>query len=232
MALVIKINKTAISSDCVTVTIADQTGNYDVTTNPSGYGAPNETRANLYIKLFVTLKTSAGDINITVPAYNENTASSWTVTISQDGWYEIFAFACRAWSNATTYSLGHIVYDAGTDKFYKSLQDTNLNHSVGDGAWWKEATIVQEFADAINAAQPNTYSSTDNVAELCNSGLCFARSISKSDCCNDCDPCVPQKHEKIRWKMEQVTILEAEAEFTKAQAIIETIQNICGCDTE
>ena len=49
MALILQVAKDSITSDCKTLAYSDHTGNYNVSTNPGGYGAPNETRANLYI---------------------------------------------------------------------------------------------------------------------------------------------------------------------------------------
>lgn len=47
--------------------------------------------------------------------------------------------AIIAWSSATTYALNDIVHNnvaTPNRKAYKSLQNTNLNHALSDGAWW------------------------------------------------------------------------------------------------
>jgi hypothetical protein len=228
MALELKIEKDSISSDCTTLTIKDNTGNYNVSTNPHGYGSPNETRANLFIKLFVTLKKTDGDEAQTIDAYDENTEDTWEIDITEDGYYEIFSFACKAWNSGTTYAAGHIVYSSGTDSFYKSLQASNTNHAVTDASWWEVTTDIDDFNDALDLVQPNTYGDIYNFAEVCNSNVCLARKMADGECC-DCDPSEVQDYEKIRWKLEQVEVNVALERFTKAQEIIETIQPICDC---
>src|SRR5690242_17243031 len=130
MALEISVAKASISKDCTTLTITDTTGSYDAVTNLTGYGVPNEVRSNLYNKLFLTLKKSTGDEPISIDAYDENTKSSWEIIINEDGWYEAYLFGCLVWGSGITYQLGYISYDLATDSYYKSLQDTNLNHAV------------------------------------------------------------------------------------------------------
>lgn len=226
MALEHKLAKGSISSDCITLTVSDDTGNYNVTTNPTGYGAPNETRANLYLKFFVTLRKSTGRESITVPAYNENTVTSWSVTIAEDGWYELYMFSCKAWSNAITYQLNYITYSASTDSYYKSIQGTNLNHAVSDTAWWEVTTDIDDFIAAINATQPDTYNVTKNIVELCRSRKCEGQMLLKAGC-DCCDECALQQYEKVRMKVESAGWAEALGSFTEAQEIVENINEIC-----
>lgn len=41
------------------------------------------------------------------------------------------------WDSGTTYYDGSIVTEVATGVLYRSIQDTNLNHAVSDGAWWE-----------------------------------------------------------------------------------------------
>lgn len=229
MALELKISKSSITSNCATLTIADTTGNYSAT-NTSGYGAPNEARANLYNKLFVTLKKSTGDVVIAIDAYDENTASSWTVDISEDGWYELYLFGCLAWGSGITYETDYITYDAATDTYYKSLQDSNTNNAVTDPAWWEAVDEVADFKAAIALDQPDTYAGFDDFVEKCNSTVCRARAWaqdsakerSTNSCCNGA-------YNEIDYQLAGAEINEAAEAFSKAQVNIETIQSLCGC---
>lgn len=226
MALKLKIQKDSITSDCKTVAISDATGSYNVTTNPEGYGAPNEARSNLYLKLMVHLRKSTGREIISVAAYNENTVSNWSVTISEDGWYELYLFGCKAWGSGITYQTGYITYDLSTDKFYRSLQNSNINHAVTDASWWAEATDIDHFTAAITAGQPDIYDDTDSFVELCVSRKCKAKAFLKAGC-DCCDECKLQEYEKIRLKIETAEILEADSNFAEAQRIVESLQAIC-----
>lgn len=226
MALELELTKDSISSNCLTLTVSDTTGDYNATTNPTGYGAPNETRANLYLKFFVTLRKSTGRESITVSGYNENTVTSWAVTIAEDGWYELYLFACKAWSSGTTYQLNYIAYDASTDAYYKSIQGTNLNHAVSDAAWWTVTADIDDFIAAINATQPNTYNVTKNIVELCQSRKCEGQMLLKAGC-DCCDDCFLKEYEKVRMKVESAGWAEALGSFTEAQEIVESLNEIC-----
>lgn len=233
MALTLVVQKKSISSDCGTLTIEDATGSYDVTDNPGGYGAPNETRANLYLKLIVTLKKTTGDETITVDAYDENTVTEWAITITEDGRYESFLFACLAWGSGITYELNYITYDASTDKYYKSLQNSNLNNAVTDPLWWEETEDIDDFIAAIDASQPDIYSDTENIIELCNSVVCKNRALTSVACCCN-DECTLQSYEKLRMLLEAAQIRDAQGSYNQAQEIIERIQTVCediDCET-
>lgn len=226
MSLVLVVTKTSISADGNTMVVTDSTGNYNVTTNPTGYGNPNETRANLYLKLIVNLVKSTGRNLITVPAYNENTASTWSITISEDGWYEIYMFGCKIYSGATTYGLGEITYDSSSDKFYKSLQAANLNNAVTDAAWWLATEDVEDFTAAVADGQADVYEATANTVQVYRSQLCEAQALKKANC-DSCDNCQLKDYEKIRMKIEAAGIEEALGNFSEAQEIVETLENIC-----
>lgn len=231
MALVMKVAKSSITADCTTLTIIDNSGDYSAVApvNLTGYGAPNETRANLYNKIFLTLKKSTGDVVIAIDAYNENTASSWDIVISEDGWYEAYLFGCLVWGSGITYQLNYIAYDVSTDTYYKSLQNSNTNNLVSDPAWWVATDKVADFKVAIAALQPDTYAGFDDFVELCNSVVCRSKAWaidsvkpkSTNNCCNNYD--------KIDFEVTGATINEAAEAFSRAQLNVEAIQSLCNC---
>lgn len=225
MALILAISKTSISTDGTTLVVTDTTGNYDVTTNPGGYGSPNETRANLYLKLFVSIRKSTGREYLTVPAYNENTATTWTITDTADGWHELYLFGCLAWGSGITYQVGYITYDAGTDAYYKSLQSTNLNNAVTDTAWWAVTTDIDDFSAAITLAQPDIYADTTNYIETITSQKGEAQMLLDAEC-DCCDECAMQDYERVRMKIEAAVINEGLGDYTGAQEIIESVEDI------
>ena len=226
MALVLAIERTSITADCGTVVNTDTTGNYNVTTNPTGYGAPNETRANLYIKFLVNLRKTSGREPITIAAYNDNTVTSWSYAITEDGWYEQYVFACLVWSAVITYAAGEIAYNVATDLYYKSLVAGNLNNAVTNAAFWKATEDVLDFAAAVALAQADVYEFTLNSLEVCRSRKCEGDMLVKA-LCDCCDECTLQEYEKVRMKLEAITYNEALGNYTEAQEILENVQRIC-----
>lgn len=231
MALVLKIEKSSISSDCLTIVYSDNTGSYNVTTNPSGYGAPNPARNTLYLKLFLTLKKTVGDEQITVPAYNENTVTQWSLTLSEDGYYEAYMFAALAYAGGTTYALADIVYDAGTDLFYKSLSAGNIGNAVTNATFWTAVTEVDELKAAIAASTTVGYAAVKEHIELCNSRICKTKAYLKED---GCDPCAMgnTRYNKIRNLIDGADINGSITAYSKAQVIVEEIQGQCDCIDE
>ena len=227
MALEILTEKDNISSDCGTILYKDNTGAYDVTTNPTGYGAPNATRASLYLKFFLTLKTTSGDEQITVPAYNANSVTQWSIPLTQDGYYEAYVFGTLVYAGGTTYALGSVIYHVGTNEFYKSLTAGNLGNAVTDVAFWAPVTEVDELKAAIAATQPNAYADVYEHIELCNSRVCKTKAYLKEENC-ECTPGA-SKYNKIRNLIDGADINGSIAAYARAQAIVEEIQGQCNC---
>ncbi len=229
MALQLVAVKTSITVDCSTVVITDDTGLYSNPNNLGGYGAPNQARGTLALFVALSVRESSGRVSLPIPSYNVFSASTWLVTIQEDGWYEIYFFGCLAWSSIITYALNYIAYDSGTNKFYKSIQAGNLNHVVTDTLWWTPTTDVDDFAAAINLVQADTYEATTNYVELCRSLKCEAKMLLKADCnCHENDGCKMQQYEKVRMKNESAAIQGATGNFSAAQILIEDVQSICG----
>lgn len=234
MSLQLKLTKTSTSSDCLTLIFGDTTGNYDVSINPGGYGAPNQARVTLNLLVLVNLRKSTGREPVVVPSYTKTTGASWTVSLNEDGWYEMYAFGCLAWGSGITYQLGYITYDLGTDTYYKSLQASNTNHAVSDASWWIATTDVDDFTIARALSQPDTYDVTLNEVEKCRSTKCWAKIFKKAGCCECEDACKLKDFTKVDLKLKACTVAEAERDYSGAQELIENLQllcedNDCGC---
>lgn len=230
MALVLKIEKDSISSDCLTIVYKDNTGNYNASTNVGGYGAPNETRANLYLKLFLTLKKTVGDEQITVAAYNENTVTQWSITLSEDGYYEAYMFGALAYAGGTTYALADVVYSAAQDAFYKSLSAGNVGNAVTNATFWTAVTDVDELKAAIAASTTVGYADVYEHIELCNSRICKTKAYLKEDGCDENPGTI--RYNKIRNLIDGADINGSISAFAKAQAVVEEIQGQCDCIDE
>ncbi len=66
----------------------------------------------------------------------------------------MFQLGVPEWIATETYYTGSIVQD-GTGVLYKSIQNTNLNHAVSDGAWWSAVvtTFTPTAANALAGSQ-------------------------------------------------------------------------------
>ena len=225
MALVLVLEKTSITSNCTTIVCTDITGNYSAT-NLTGYGAPNETRANLYLKFLTNLRKSTGREPITITAYNENTVTSWSFAITESGWYEHYLFGCKVWSAVISYAIGEIVYDVATDAFYKSVTAANLNNAVTNATYWTATVDVVDFTAAVALPQADVYQVTLNKVETCELRKCEGQMLLKAKC-DCCDECTLQEYEKVRMKLEAIVYQESLGNYTEAEEIVEDLLVVC-----
>lgn len=227
MALEIKPRRDSIASDLKSIVIKDETGVYDVTTNPTGYGAPNPTRVSLALKLFVKIDKTVGEEYNTVPAYNEFTADEWTIEITEDGIYKYYLIGTAGWDIVTTFALNDVIYYQVTDKFYKSIQAGNLNNVPTDTDWWEETEILEDFLDASNIPSTNVGLFVDNINNY--SLDCLAKRSIESIC--DCgSKKTKESYEELRNLVEGVTYLHGYGDYTKAQEAVELAQAKCDGD--
>lgn len=117
MALVV-VAETTFAEDLVVLT--DTTGAYNVTTNPTGYGAPNAAFAAYAHYAIIRKKNvdSVADEVLTLTAYNPITDTVFQAPRTTDGWYEGKKLTIPIWVTLTAYTsgtaaTGSIVYYSG-----------------------------------------------------------------------------------------------------------------------
>lgn len=106
------------------VTLVDQTGAYDATTNPGGYGSPNAAFGDFahYALLRKKNVNSVADALLTLASYDPLTATEFSTTRSVDGWYQGVKFNIPNWT-AGSYAAGSVVYKSGV--IYKANAPTS-----------------------------------------------------------------------------------------------------------
>lgn len=88
MALVQRFTITE-SQDGSIIYVNDATGDYDVTSNPGGYGGPNTERSNVALIIIGDYKASAGDTELTFDAYDPEVVTQFSVSnLDTDGYYQ------------------------------------------------------------------------------------------------------------------------------------------------
>jgi hypothetical protein len=110
-----------------TIDIVDTTGDYDVDSNPTGYGAPNPERTDLarYVSLQKKNVNDIDDGAITVNEYGDQ------FTRDRDGWFAAIMFSVIKWDSGTAFSVGTGDTDVAIVDYngvlYKAIQ-TGSNH--------------------------------------------------------------------------------------------------------
>lgn len=133
------------------VTLTNDTGDYNVSTNPTGYGTPNPAFAALAHYAIIRKKNvnDVADAVQSLTAYDEETAESFTCSRAIDGWYEGTLIDILIWT-AGTYASGYVVYYNGV--IYQSSTSTTGTPGVS-GDW----TVITDLEDIEDAATVYTY---------------------------------------------------------------------------
>lgn len=97
------------------VTLSDVTGNYNVTTNPTGYETPNAAFTDFarYVQITKKNVNDVDDVVLTLDSYNVLTATSFTADRDVDGWYEGKHVLITKWT-AGTYAENVVRYYSGS----------------------------------------------------------------------------------------------------------------------
>lgn len=131
MAIQYKLSTTPIfNSEGTTVTLTDETGIYNVSTNPGGYGTPNPARNTKAILLLPLYKKISGDLQATQNTYNPLTVSTFITDIPIDGWYQFKMFALDLLSSVdiNDEEAGDIFYNSDNNKIIRliDIEDEDL----------------------------------------------------------------------------------------------------------
>jgi hypothetical protein len=100
-------------------------------------------------------------INITSAKLNSSTADADSVA---------------AWAATTTYTSG--VEARGSDRIYKSLQSSNLNHPLTDAAWWQDVRAINKMAMFDTDVSSQTFGANGLVVELLTSPVDVCDSLA------------------------------------------------------
>lgn len=140
MAISIALRRGAISDDLTYFMVEDNTGTYDATSNPGGYGAPNPERSELalFIYGYKYHKETADSALEIVNNLDPENAASWQVMMSEDGYHYIRVVAVPLWNGTTEYILGELKFYA--TKFYKATQTSTNLDPVNNPDYWTEVT--------------------------------------------------------------------------------------------
>jgi hypothetical protein len=151
----------------------DETGDYNVSTNPGGYGSPNTARADLALILIAKYKATSEDIEIDANTYDPESVTQWTFeSLEGDGRYQFNVYSVARKTGAETPVTNDFVYDFTANELQRwngsswvaaensELEDNDVAHSTTE-----------------HAHIPDLYTAHNRIAELLVTGC----SVSRSD---------------------------------------------------
>lgn len=168
MSLVLALTKGSLSSDGTTLTITDDTGSYDASENPGGYGSPNEARADLALFLKAYNKRYDGedeiqDTELSISTYDPEDVSEWTLTMNEDGWIQATVYGLKLYDIATSFQISELTYDAATNQIRKISTKTG----VGPYTYTYEVVTEAALADDESVILFETIYNTYAIPGLC-----------------------------------------------------------------
>lgn len=95
MAITPSLTIAATTTDGDHFVISDDVGTYDVSTNPSGYGIPNELRTEFALMIVVSYKEYSDGELVDVPltvSYDPVSVADFTVPTLKDGYYYLTVY--------------------------------------------------------------------------------------------------------------------------------------------
>lgn len=130
--------------------LVESTGNYNVTTNPGGYGAPNPAYADYAHYAIIRKKNvnMVADSVLVIDAYNPLSALQFAATRTVDGWYEGVKLNILVWT-AGAYPLGTVRYRAGVIYQVINVAGTSAQPPSADWAAVTDLTTIETNASLL-----------------------------------------------------------------------------------
>jgi len=228
MALALNICQTARLADCSEFTLTDQTGDYNATTNPGGYGTPNEGRSTLALHI-LGYKYVEGATDEDITALLNNTdpenVTSWSVPNTADGYYYFDILAVDIWDASVSYVVGDLVEYQGT--YYKTLID-NLNSPPSDiNTDWEIITDLSEEISNTSLADYQRY----HMVNTCRVEYCYGNVVHDSNAicqgCQDCQGKILKLYQKLDVLFQSIFINIDQDNWTKADLEVRTMIGYC-----
>ena len=235
MALVINIVKDSINDSGTELYLTDATGAYEVSDNPGGYGTPNPERSEIALILIATNKRDGdnggeGDVECVVQDYNPVSASSFTVTLYKDGWYQIKTYGLRLYDVSTSFSLTEATYDVDTQTIRKILTKSGTGpytytYEVIEKEILTESSVITLYSAVLNTLVLEALckchaSATKNYAE----------SVDQTGSKTALDDNTEfRTYLKIDTYLKSIKYNFSFGSYTQAQLIVEQTEKICSC---
>ncbi len=124
MPLQLSLSRESLSSDFQNSYIHQDTGDYNVTTNPGGFGTPNPERSDIYVKIFGLQYTTVNAVYTTldtVGSYDGLLDLSRGFIVGGDSLNKFYAVPFPIVAPSGTIPVGTMWYDTVTGKVLKTI---------------------------------------------------------------------------------------------------------------
>lgn len=154
MAVSLKISVQGYDRATHVVTMDDDTGVYHVTTNPTGYGAPNAERNTLALVLSATQKSGSEVVQWSDPI----TDTEFDFDFNNDGVYAMYLCSVEWEAGAydpTAMSVDRVFYSVLDDKIYKVVLVNGVNTVEETNDVYANSIQTTTIIEGLTQSTPN-----------------------------------------------------------------------------
>ncbi len=161
------------SQDGTIIYITDETGEYDVVSNPNGYGGPNTAREDVALVILGKYKATAGDTDLTFDAYDPETVTEFSVSnLDTDGYYQFLIYTVDKYV-AQSPTLNTFVYNFSSDQLqrgngssfvsaeHSELEDNDIENNTEDWPHIPDLSRARNYLHKLLLIGPQSAKKTD-----------------------------------------------------------------------
>jgi len=235
MALDLALLKAGVNSTYTKIQISDNTGTYNVDSNPGGYGSPNQDRADVTLWLESTVnKRNDGDEVVAVDTYTPTSVTDWFVALNLDGWYQMIGYTIQdfdsvgnSYPSDSQFSISELVYDPSNTTFYE------VTGVTGAGPYSYTTTTLSGMTTVTTALAAGTasifplQSETFNTYDLSNLNILHSKALKQYQSTKEDEDWTTYITIDAMLKLIQYEF--ENSNYTVAQDLVEKLENYENC---
>jgi hypothetical protein len=228
MALELQIKKLTTNSDGSFITIGDSTVAYDATTNPKGYGTPNDDRNVLALFLLANSKRYNGaktisDTPLEIASYDPVTISTWTVLMQKAGWVEATVYGIPFYDDTVPYQIGECVWV----NTFQEIRRIKTKSGGGPYVYTYDSITIPELEDLESITKYKSILNTNIIITLCS---CLGKAKKKA--LLDHLPADMATVDELDLYYYGINSSFASNAYAESQSKVEKLENLCECFTD
>jgi hypothetical protein len=226
MALIPALRRGAVDSGLSYFYLEDNTGVYNVTTNPGGYGTLNPARNTLALYVYGYKYRSTTPEALTIGNTIPLTATQWQVPMGEDGYYYFTLLAIPIWDTVPTYTINTIVYYQ--THYYIAIAISTNQDPINNPTKWQLITDLTTTAIQTN---PSIYYATFNTVVNYRGKVCLQTQTyleAKCNCnCDDNNRSEVRPYQKVAVMIATAGYLCAQQKYAQADDELVALSQYC-----
>lgn len=210
------------------------TGSDTIITDSTTYGGANPARSVVAVAIkAVKIDKDQVETPLTVASYDDETATTFTVTNTYDGWQRFYCSIIDDYDGGTTYNQYDVVHYPSTGLYYRSTSSTPFSGVLPTvTANWSVVTH-----DQIVAAIGTATESENVLTQIVQTDLSFATTqclddiviaLAMENCCDGCsNPQLETKKRKLELLAYAINVASSREMYLQGEKFAREAENYC-----